>query len=354
MATPVAGSLRQVMKKNLGQWNWVLLKWAVVPLLTFLLAGLVARKLVLGQRGVETERFNQAMRETRRQFDDGDRAAALEGLARAGRMAPGDPAAQGLLAGQYQALGEHKKAAEALESALRHGPKAMQTATNYARLSEYCLQHGYVEKAKSIVSDNLLVKWPDALPTAFIQGKIALLEAQGKGDIEAAAKCFQKCLALDPDHAPSRLELGIAYSRLGELDRAELLFRAALEKQPLEPGILYHLGEVLRQQGKADEATKYLDEHKRLRELHERRKHLETLYLVKEHQPTDLLELGRILQQLGQYEKAAYFLRDYTRLNPADAEGQRELAQACERVGDEEGTRIATELANALSAVSRP
>ena len=321
-------------------------------MVTFLLAGLVARRLVLGKQGVDAGRFNQAMGESLKKFDAGDRTGAMEGLARAGRMAPGDPNAQGTLAGQFQAMGEYKKAAEALESALVHGPKEMQTANNYGRLSEYCLQHGDVEKAKRIVSKELLVKWPGSLHAAFMQGKIALHEAQGKGEIALAAKHFEKCATVDPDHVPTKMELGIAYSRLGDLDRALPLFRAVLEKQPSDPKALYQLGEVLRQQGKADEAAKYLDEHKRLSNLHQRRKHLETLYSVKKHQPPDLLELGRVCQQLEQYDKAAFFLRAYTQLKPADAEGQRELALACEKLGDKEGMRIATELAKALSAAA--
>jgi predicted Zn-dependent protease len=129
--------------------------------------------------------------------------------------------------------------------------------------------------------------------------------------------------------------LGIASSHLGELDKAEPLLRAGLEKRPFDPVVLYQLGEVLRQQGKTDEATKYQDEHKRVSELQERRKQLEAQYSLKKHLPADLLELAWIYGQLGEFAKAASTLRVYTHLKPADSDGQRELARVCLKLDDQ-------------------
>jgi len=183
---------------------------------------------------------------------------------------------------------------------------------------------------------------------------VALQGATGKDHIAAAAKQLQKCAALDPAHVPSKLQLGIAYERLGQLDQAEPLLRTVLVKRPVDPVVLYHLGEVLRLEGKTAEATKFLDEHKRVSPLQQRRKYLEAQCELQKYQPADLLELGRIYGQLGEFDKAATILRAYTRRNPADADGQRELAQVCLKLDEKGGARVATGLADALDAEGRP
>jgi predicted Zn-dependent protease len=117
---------------------------------------------------------------------------------------------------------------------------------------------------------------------------------------------------------------------------------------------LYHLGEVLRQQGKTAEATRCLDEHKRISELQDRRKQLEVQYELKKYQPADLLELARIYAQLGELSRAASTLRVYNLLKPADADGQRELAQVCLNLDDKGGDRLASGNADTLDTKGRP
>jgi Tfp pilus assembly protein PilF len=191
--------------KNNGVLNAAWLKWAVIPLLTFLLAGFVARKLVPVKRGADGEQFKQTMAASLKKLDSGDRAGAVEGLVRAGKMAPGDVAGQKSLISKFTALGEHKLAAEAIERSLRAAPKERQMVRNYAGLCEFLLDHGDLDNAKRILAGDLMPRWPDALETAYVQGVVALKSATGKDGIEAAAKQFEKCLAVDPGHVPSRV-----------------------------------------------------------------------------------------------------------------------------------------------------
>lgn len=343
-----------ITKKRTGVLNAAWLKWTAVPLLTFLLAAVVTKNLVPAKRGVDGEQLPQTLAASLQKLDSGDRAGALDGLVRAGNMAPNNMGVQASLIGNFQALGEHKLAAEAIERLLRAMPKERQTAQSYAGLCEYLLNHGDIDNAKRVMAGDLMARWPDAVETAYLQGKVMLQRAAGKDDIAAAAKQLQKCAALDAGHVPSKLQLGIANWRLGELDQAEPLLRTVLEQRPFDPVVLYHLGEVLRQQGKTAKAAKVLDEHKRVSELQERRKQLESQYILKQLQPTDLLELGRIYGQLGEFAQAARTLRVYTRREPADADAQRELARVCLNIDDKEGARIATELADASDAARRP
>lgn len=346
--------LQMRMNKIPGFSNATLLKWAVIPLLTFLLAGLLTKKLLPDNRGVEEEPFQQTVAASLKKLDSGDRAGAVEGLARAGKSGKGDGAGQTSLIPKFHALGEHKLAAEAMEQSIRGAPKEKQTARSYASLCEYLLEHGELDNAKRVLTGDLMARWPDTFETACLQAEVALKGANGRDDIAAAVKQFHKCLAMVPGHAPSKLHLGIAYSRLGEWDNAEPVLRAALEKRPFDPLVLYHLGEVLRQQEKTAEAAKYQQEHKRISALQGRRKHLEAQYSLRKHQPADLLELGRIYDQLGEFSRAASTLRVYTRHQPADADGQRELARISLKLDDKAADRVATGLADDPGAALEP
>ncbi|MHC4904114.1 MAG: tetratricopeptide repeat protein [Planctomycetota bacterium] len=341
-------------KNNVGVLSAAVLKWAAVPLLAFFLAGSVTKSLVAAKRGVDGEQLQETVAASLKKLDSGDRAGALDGLARAGNMAPSNVAVQTGLIGKFQALGEHKLAAEAIERALRAMPKERQTARSYAGLCEYLLNHGDLENAKRVLAGDLVARWPDALETAYLRGRVALVAAPGKDDLLAAERQLQDCLSLNPEHVPSKLWLGVAYARLGKLDQAEALLREAWEKKPLDPSVLEHLGSLLHQQGKATEAALVLDESRRVQELQHRREQLESQFVLKQLQPADQLELGRVYVQLGEFAQAARTLRAYTRRQPGDADAQRELAQVCLRIDDQEGARVATELADALEFARRP
>ena len=69
--------------------------------------------------------------------------------------------------------------------------------------------------------------------------------------------------------------------------------------------------------------------------------------MLKKYQPADLLELARNYGQLGELSRAASTLRIYNQLEPADAAGQRELAQTCLKLNEKGGARVATGLADA-------
>jgi Tfp pilus assembly protein PilF len=256
-------------KKNIGVLGAGVLKWAAAPLLAFLLAGTVTKSLVGTKRAEDGEQLQQTVAASLEKLDSGDRAGALDGLARAGNMAPNDIAVQAALIGKFQALGEHKLAAEAIERSLRAMPKRLQTAPSYAGLCEYLLNHGDLENAKRVLAGDLVARWPDALETAYLRGRVALDAATRRDDLLAAEQQLQECVALDPDHVPSRLQLGIARRRLGESDQAEALLREVLEQRPFDPVVLDHLGEVLRQQGKTAEAATVQEEHNRVSELQE-------------------------------------------------------------------------------------
>ena len=147
-----------ITKKRTGVLNAAWLKWTAVPLLTFLLAAVVTKNLVPAKRGVDGEQLPQTLAASLQKLDSGDRAGALDGLVRAGNMAPNNMGVQAGLIGKFQALGQYKPAAEAIERTLRAMPKERQTAQSYAGLCEYLLNHGDIDNAKRVMAGDLMAR----------------------------------------------------------------------------------------------------------------------------------------------------------------------------------------------------
>jgi Flp pilus assembly protein TadD len=347
------GNRTKEMSNHLRKFNWGLAQWLILPMVTFLLAGLVTRQIFRAKRGANGTRYQKSLAESAAKYQAGDPAGALKGLEAASKLAPDDPSAHLNLAQKFELLGQREKAAAEMEKLILARPES-QTPQSFAGLCEYCLQHGDLLNAKRLARDDLVVRWPDSLEAAYVYGEIVMAETQDLKDIERAVGYFRKCLELNGDHDPSKIQLGIAYGKLGQPDKAEPFLRAALNKAPRSPLILFHLWEVLHQQGKTEEAKTYLAQHQRITELTQRRKHLEVQYSLGKYQPEDVLELGRNYAELEEFARAASTFRVYTQLKPTDPEGHRELARSCERIDDKEGARVAMELANALNGQAKP
>ncbi len=77
--------------------------------------------------------------------------------------------------------------------------------------------------------------------------------------LSEAVKLIEKALTLSPDSHYILDSMGWVQYRLGRLDKAADFLRRAYSAQT-DPEIAAHLGEVLWQQGKRDEARKTWDE----------------------------------------------------------------------------------------------
>jgi len=268
-------------------------------------------------------------------------------LDRAAALAPKEPAQHLALAGRFEALGQRQKAAAHIEQMLRLRPEG-RSATNFANLITYCLEQGQIEAARRLLVGDMIRNWPDCFETLYLRGVMALHDAKSSADIAQAIHWFEQCEELKPGDWRIQIQLGIAHGRLGQLDQAEPLLRAAVAAEPMNEVALFHLGKVLQSKGQTNEAEKYLFEHKRLSDLSDRQRYLEVQYSVGKYEPADLLELARIYEQFGQFKRAASVLRLFTRLKPADPAGHRELARTSLKLGDDETARVEEELAQAL------
>jgi Flp pilus assembly protein TadD len=314
---------------------------------TFLLAALVARQFLRLRHGSDRSRFEQSLGDASRDYIAGNRPAALRKLELAEKQASRDPAEHLELAGRFEALGQRGKAAQHIEQMLRLRPEC-QNVTNFAHLATYCLEQGEIEQARRLLAGDLIPNWPNCFETVYLRGVMALQDAKSSNDVMEAREWFEQCERLRPDDLGVKIQLGIAHERLGQVDQAEPLLRAAVAADPMNKAALYHLGQVLRLRGKAAEAEKCLTEHQRLCKLSDRQQYLEVQYSVGHYKPADLLELARIYTEFGQWKRAASVLRLFTRLEPTDPAGHLELAGTALKLGDKETARIEGELARAL------
>ncbi|MBM3770135.1 MAG: tetratricopeptide repeat protein [Acidimicrobiia bacterium] len=127
------------------------------------------------------------------------------------------------------ALGQHDRAADHLEQALRLNPGSAEAHYN---LGTALAQQGRADEAiqhlREVVSTS-----PNHVPARVNLG--ALL--RGKGDLAGAATHLQRALALDGQNAAARANLGGVLLRQGHVSRAMEEYRVALAANPtlLEP-----------------------------------------------------------------------------------------------------------------------
>ncbi|HUU56553.1 MAG TPA: tetratricopeptide repeat protein [bacterium] len=134
---------------------------------------------------------------------------------------------------------------------------------------------GFVEAARGPGKG----KWKIAVGAALVVGgyvaafwplppKIAVSEAysyhhlggvySSRGDDRAAAKAYEKAVALEPEDAYSWNNLGLAYIRLGNAPAAERALGTALELSPDNADTLNNYGTLLLYEGRVAEVERYI------------------------------------------------------------------------------------------------
>jgi tetratricopeptide (TPR) repeat protein len=78
------------------------------------------------------------------------------------------------------------------------------------------------------------------------------------GDLTAARERYFTAIEIDDDFVEARANLGCVLAELGETQLAESTFRGALKFHPEYAEIHYHLAELLRKNGKENEAEEHL------------------------------------------------------------------------------------------------
>ena len=104
----------------------------------------------------------------------------------------------------------------------------------------------------------LLVLPPSQLPATATEHEYisAILGLEKTGQWKAAVKGYETALNRWPDSLLAYIGLGNSYYTLGELESAKKTFQEAIRRYPTEGSVYNNLAEVLKKQGKNQEALK--------------------------------------------------------------------------------------------------
>jgi len=122
------------------------------------------------------------------------------------------------------------------------------------------------------------------------------------GKFPEALACYDKCLAIHPDHAAARSRSANVMISQHRFAEAEQLLRALVDAAAPDPALMHNLGLAVFYQGRCDEASKAFE---RARELGLQ-------------DPQNLLYNAYSLQRQGDVQQAAQLCRDWLAANPND------------------------------------
>jgi len=176
----------------------------------------------------------------------GDHQSAVDFLAKAIEIAPGNPDFYVNQGAAYFSLKEFDKAEKCFEFALSFQPENPRSNANMASvlLDQNRLEEAYpfARKAFDGASENLRY------------GKILGDICRQVERLEEAVEAYLVCVAIEPGDAEILNNLGYSYERLGNLDKTEQYYRAALTIHPNSPEIMNNLAGVLARLDRKEEA----------------------------------------------------------------------------------------------------
>lgn len=200
------------------------------------------------------------------------------------RLYPEDGSARARLASLYQAVGDHKQAMHYAREALMRDPKNL---TAYKVMMNCYLDRDNLDMARLVAlrATKLNASDPELYYTMgliqerqedqagaiyqymralelrddFLRARVRIAQIATKhADWSTAAAHYQKIVQYDPANQEARLNLGIAYKGLGEIDKAMAEYDAILQS-PTPPALAYFAMGVLFQAHKdlPDKALEY-------------------------------------------------------------------------------------------------
>ena len=161
----------------------------------------------------------------------------------------------------------------------------------------------------------------------------AVLE-QKAGEFAKAKEHFQQAIALAPDNAEARFDLGVVLARLQDAAGAKVQLQKAIELGATEPEAHLELSKALRTLGETAAADEQL-------KLYQQAIQGNTNRQMAASKSTDA---DQALDK-GDSQKAVSLYREALEATPQDALLQYKLAVALDRAGDETGERAALEQA---------
>lgn len=223
-------------------------------------------------------------------------AEATAPLERAAALSPNDPQVQMNAGLACFRAGKEKAAKRYAEATLRLNPRQPDVYLLLARMND---RHGTAKKALSYLRQYLEYS-PRPAPGYYLMGRIharlgerdeaerwlrraveadpntpdfwttlgrVYFEMSGTDRAEEGIRCYEKALAIAPDHADAHRYLGLARMKQRRFQEAATHLRTAL-RGVAEPGPLYYdLGQALLNAGRTDEGRQALATHQAYRDF---------------------------------------------------------------------------------------
>jgi len=155
------------------------------------------------------------------------------------------------MAGIYYKKGDYEKAVEFYKKALSIEPK---DEMSYWQLVLSFMKLGRWDEASSNL-DILLVWFPEKVKYQNLKGFVLLKQKRA----EDALPYFKKCLKLDPNYRKALINIGTAFSSMGEHERAEWFLKIADARYPRDVLVLLWLIEVNLRAGDKGDAEQYMN-----------------------------------------------------------------------------------------------
>jgi predicted TPR repeat methyltransferase len=259
------------------------------------------------------------------EYQAGNAGGAVSLLEQSLDANPSDPGCWNNLGIVYASLRRHEQAAGAYRRAAALQPEFPAAFLN---LGNALRNLGKWGEAVDAYQNAVRLK-PDFAAAHHALGT-ALREA---GRAAEAIDSYRRALELAPSSAADVFnDLGLAFARQGDIRRAEVHFRRAVELQPHSPRPLRNLGQLLLRTGQSAAAAEALAALVRLEPGSADAHH----------------ELGTALAQSGRLDEAVTHLRRAVALRPDHATAQCNLGVALEEKGDVAGAATAFAAARRL------
>lgn len=179
---------------------------------------------------------------------EGRSAEALAAFERARAVAPDDPQALRLLAGQLNRLGRHEEALGALDDPRS---SAVRTHPDIREIRGLILQElGRIEEAEN----ELWAALQAAPDNPGLLNSLGYIWVDTGRRVEQGAEMLARAHAADPENGDIQDALGWAQFRQGQYEIAVETLEGAVTKQPANAEIVDHLGDAYWQVGRQREA----------------------------------------------------------------------------------------------------
>lgn len=284
-------------------------------------------------------------------FEMKDYPESVRQLKRSLELNPRDAQAHGMLGQSLARQGLHSLAIAEYEKALDLDPDLyllhLYLARSYAALGRHNLA---VDSFRKLLAHLGRKEETRLLSQAFVDMGRSYLASN---DPARAAEVFQAALARNPRDTGALLGLARVAVRRKDFNRAHDLLARALECEPRSPEVLQAMAEAYGEQGRWEQAVKVLkravqeaparaDLHSQLGTALRKTGNLEEAAEVYRRAALAFPERaghfqwkeGRILGRQGQWGEAAFLFRRALEREPHDYRIYRDLAQACDKLGE--------------------